>query len=127
MKASRSNKASTFHQAMAASSSQDPGGASGLTNSAVSLKRGRSQHSVQQKGSSGFKKSATKLMMSRRHSEMDSRLKRLAFLNDNTNQTKAPDINAGLMNKFWKQKVPIIKEVCEDVVLSDRGSRRRDA
>ena len=51
------------------------------------------------------------MRLTRKHEMMDDRLKRLAFLNDNSRSTVlAPDVSGGLMDKFWKENVPVITE-----------------
>ena len=42
---------------------------------------------------------------------MDERLKRLAFQNDNSKAHMiVPDKTGGLMDKFWKEDVPVYTE-----------------
>ena len=43
---------------------------------------------------------------------MDARLKKLSNMNDNRkNETEIQNMSMGLMDKFWKQSVPIISEM----------------
>ena len=56
-----------------------------------------------------------KKIISRKHIMMDARLKKLSNMNDNRNsQTESSNLTGGLMDKFWKQNVPIITEELMD-------------
>ena len=51
-------------------------------------------------------------IISRKHIEMDARLKKLSNMNDNRkSETEIQNMSMGLMDKFWKQNVPIITEI----------------
>ena len=51
-------------------------------------------------------------IISRKHIEMDNRLKKLSNMNDNRkNETEVQNMSMGLMDKFWKQNVPMITEM----------------
>ena len=53
-----------------------------------------------------------KSIISRKHIMMDARLKKLSNMNDNRkNETEIQNMSMGLMDKFWKQSVPIISEM----------------